>query len=186
MASSLLPSAPRRVYGGLLISKSERGSGTSIPRLSFAPMDSCVPEKDDWISEESNQSSEPRRIPCGSSRPSRKVCSCICSNLADGDMAASVAAVRWIAAGTTSAPGDGSFHQCPVQHRVCGRLTAGRPDGFAVSGGRPPSRGSRVPHGRVNYAETVNRIDTAPIQVRPVGGRQSPVRPGALMPGMLV
>ena len=36
--------------------------------------------------------------------PSLRVWSCICSNLMDGDMAARVAAVRWIADWTTSAP----------------------------------------------------------------------------------
>ena len=59
-ASSFPPSLPRRVNGGLLMTKLALGSCTMLPVPVVAPTCSSVAEKKDWISDDSSQSREPR------------------------------------------------------------------------------------------------------------------------------
>ena len=93
-ASPLPPSLPRRVKGGLLITTSARGLSTRLPALPVAPICSRVAENEDWVSGAASQSSEPSRMPPTASTPMTRLCSCIWVKPTDGDIAASVAAVR--------------------------------------------------------------------------------------------
>ena len=101
---SFPPSFPLLVYGGLLITRSALGRSTTPPDPLVAVICSCVAEKNDWVSGAWSQSKEPKLTLPDESIPYLRVCNCICSNLIVGDIAASVAAVRWMADWTTSAP----------------------------------------------------------------------------------
>ena len=59
---SFPPSFPLLVYGGLLITRSALGCRTMLPAPLFAPICSCVAEKKDWVSGDSSQSKEPKRM----------------------------------------------------------------------------------------------------------------------------
>ena len=86
------------------MTKSACGRCTTSPFPLFAPIFSFDAEKNDCTSGDISQSNEPSWMSPDSSIRKCRVCICICANPIDGDMPARVAAVKWIAACTTSVP----------------------------------------------------------------------------------
>ena len=107
--------------------------------------------------------------------PILRVCSCICSNRTDGDMAARVAAVRWMADCTTVGPDDDLLHQGLMEERVirpCGSRSRVVLDYLPVRSHEESSGAA----GRVNHTQLGQVFPAAPVNVLPSVRRQSQSR----------